>query len=163
MYVITDGEENYSQAHLAKVRRLLVARGVRFFAFLMRSKNPGVAYAEISRDDFRRLAIDTEGMVINYGYRRFSLGDAVEHWDQGASTKGFFAAASQMVSQQMRNYYRLQIQSSAADREWRWKLDVVDQDGRTRKGVDLMYPRQLLPCTYSRASGEANTVCSKAR
>jgi hypothetical protein len=48
IFVITDGEENYSRAHLKKVQQLILAHRVRFYALLMRSQGPFLEYTEVT-------------------------------------------------------------------------------------------------------------------
>jgi hypothetical protein len=72
-------------------------------------------------------------------------------YDLTAKGKANLSATLQEIYDQMKNFYELEIELPAAvDKPRRWKLDVVDDKGRKRKDVTVIYPQELVPCTLPR-------------
>jgi len=55
---------------------------------------------------------------------------------------------TRQLSQQMSEYYRLEIRLPlVVDKPRDWKLEVVDASGKVRRDVEVLYPRRLMPCS----------------
>jgi hypothetical protein len=141
IYVITDGEDNASRTSLRQARRIMMARGVRLFLFLMRRRLD--ADDRVRMDDFEGLAPQTGGMVIRYE----SQGGVPEEWYDGARSQELLASSTRTTDQEIWNYYLLRLELPVAlSREREWKVELLDKNGEKRKDVKLAYPRELLPC-----------------
>jgi hypothetical protein len=56
--------------------------------------------------------------------------------------------ASQIIYREMADYYRLQVElPGPVNKEHEWNLELLDENGRKRKEVDILYPREILPCS----------------
>ena len=145
IYVITDGQDNASRTDLKKARRIMIARGVRLFVFLMRSQLLD-ADDKVHVDDFEGLAPQTGGMLISYASRQHSIAGASEEWHDGR-TRDLLTSSARIVDQEIWNYYLLRVELSVPlSKEHEWRLALLDKNGQKRKDVELAYPRESLRC-----------------
>jgi len=59
--------------------------------------------------------------------------------------------ALQRWYRQMGEFYRLEVRlPKQVDQPTKWKLEVVDADGRPMQEVEIHYPIELMPCANAR-------------
>lgn len=149
IFAITDGHDNASKTSQGDVKKELEARSVRFFAFYLTQFNmpikDGVPGAVVLRD----VALASGGAVLDIPDQN----ETTILYD--SSPKGREAMRVQLsyLYDMMSRYYRLEMQlPSALARATNWNLDIVDERGKTRKDVELFYPRQLASCAMLSAA-----------
>lgn len=137
VYVITDGGDNRSRARESEVRQLLWRNGVRLFAFWLfdpdrSSRSPG-------REAVLGLAEETGG-----GWLSVSLDSALKWYETKPRPAGPLAPA---LYSRMLGFYRIEVElPGQTDKARKWSVEVVDAQGKRRKGLDVYYQRQLMPC-----------------
>ena len=134
IYVITDGGDNSSKERFSQIEGAL--RGVRLFAFLLN----GSLKTEEERSglsDLYELTVRSGGFLVSIspGAGGFNFGDRTI-----ASIRG----STLMLQAQMANFYVLGIElPDNIQKAAHLKVEVVDEQGRSRKGVTVAYPRSL--------------------
>ncbi|MGA2076046.1 MAG: hypothetical protein ABSH52_21365 [Terriglobia bacterium] len=49
--------------------------------------------------------------------------------------------------QQMGRFYRLDVRlPETVEKPTKWKLEVIDTNGKPIRGVEVHYPQELMPC-----------------
>jgi len=147
IYVITDGEDNCSKTTRSQIERQVLGREVRVFSFLLlqpfseRVRTPKEADGLM---DLASLVEETGGgklQLISAGFvgrPRF--------WQSREQKEAALAAAKRLY-QQMGVFYRLELElPQLVDKPRRWKLEVVNEKGKRRHEVAVLYSRHLLPC-----------------
>jgi len=144
--VITDGADNHSTIKPAIVERELESSGVRLFAFLI-SFDMGRAYAPEAiegADELRRLARKTGGNPTSMSFVRDGL--AKESW-KSANPRAVTLAKAGRMRRRIDRFYRVGIRPEMmVDRRRDWKLEVMGENGKPRRDLDVHYPQTLLPC-----------------
>ena len=145
IYAVTDGGENASKVKLARVKQRLLSAQVHLFAFVM-TDPPIVSGAE--QPDPAGL----HEMVNVTGGNMFTLGPPqlpfTEDYWRSQEVHDAIVLKTRQLSQQMSEYYRLEIRLPlVVDKPRDWKLEVVDASGKVRRDVEVLYPRRLMPCS----------------
>ena len=136
IYIISDGGENSSKVHRSDVESKLVGHGIRLFAFILQPKAPFTNPEEAAEPSLlSELAQVTGGMVVD------------EDSAAALDARPKLSAILQRGYVQMAHFYDLEL---SLPKRWvkkqRLRLDIVDQDGKKRKDVNVSYPQYLLPC-----------------
>jgi len=148
IYLITDGADNHSKHKLRQVRDALTTSGTRLFAFLL--LDPMAGGNGPDAQDFRTLANESGGAVAKFGVRYPVIG--TPQWDIHPRTRAAISLGAEVLYRQMENTYRLELElPSVLSKVQKWKLDIVDTQGRKQKEVDVIYPHELFPCTVQAA------------
>jgi len=52
--------------------------------------------------------------------------------------------------QQMGRFYRLDVRlPETVEKPTKWKLEVIDTNGKPIRGVEVHYPQELMPCAMA--------------
>lgn len=145
IYVITDGgEDNSSKTERSKIRRQMLGREVRVFSFLLlqpfgRARTLEEASALMA---LRDLVEETGGGMLEL----VAAGTLPRFWPRSKQDRAALAAAKRLY-QQMGVFYRLELElPQLVDKPRRWNLEVVNEKGKRRHEVSVLYSRHLLPC-----------------
>ena len=148
IYLITDGADNHSKHKLWQLREALTTSGTRLFAFLL--LDPMAGGNGPDAQDFRTLANESGGAVARFGVQ-YRVIDTPQ-WDLQPRTRAAISLGAEVLYRQMENTYRLELELPAVlNKAQKWKLDVVDTQGRKHKDIDVIYPHKLFPCTAQAA------------
>jgi len=145
IYVITDGGDNASKANEAMVRRALLENSVRLFTFLL--GDPLTPEEASGADAIRELTRDTGGFLFGTAASSIFIGSqrtfrfdprAVE--DIKLQTVGLENAVN--------GFYTLNIDATPNEsRSSHLSVEVVDDRGKSRKDLRLIFPRlHVLTC-----------------
>ncbi len=131
VYVVTDGGDNVSKTHPADVKSKFLSRNIRLFVFLVPS-HMSTPNEVASLPDFLDLGTESGGSVLDL---------------TAFSSRTNLNAALDRVYDEMANFYllRLSISGRWTKRE-RLRINVIDSDGKKRKGVDTSVQQLLMPC-----------------
>ena len=134
IYLISDGWESASKARRNDVEAELLARGIRLFVF-----NPGAS--ELPTTEEERAA----AFVLN------DLADLTGATVPITKVEPFrerFASVLQRSYRQTAEFYELHVElpPEPITKRQRWDLQVVDGQGKKRKDLYVIYPRELVPC-----------------
>jgi VWA domain containing CoxE-like protein len=135
IYLISDGGDNASKSRREDVETKLLATGIRVFAF-----NPGKS--EPTNDE-------EETNVAAYMLRDLTgLTGATVPILKVEPFEKQMVSVLQRSYRQTAEFYELHLQLPAEPitKPLRWDLQVVDAQGKKRKGVHVIYPRELAPC-----------------
>ena len=152
IYLITDGGENASRHRPPEVKNALLTRGVRLFTLIVSGwLHPGSWTApprerQLYGERLREIAEVTGGCFFSLAPVDYSATE-IMHDQPTSEERDSILRRAEHIYQQMGHYYRIEVKlPSAVDQPRGWKLEVVDERGKKRKGVELAYPRKLLPC-----------------
>ena len=142
IYIVSDGEDNDSQARVKQVEDTLLALRIRTYLFEVPSFYR-YSDLEASAEDSMLLARTTGGYNLllrrNLGY--------TEQFDLGPAARAVIEKGVRYIHDQTTNFYRLGLDvRELVDKKREWSLEVVDSQGRKRKGIEVIYPHELLPC-----------------
>lgn len=138
VYIVTDGLENSSKAHKRDVEAKFLARGIRLFAFVLYDQYMGLP---LNPDEGPALLSDlaeaTGGLVVDADAERSS------------NARERLKTELNLAYNQMAQFYALQLSIPGRwAKKQRLRLEIVDQDGKKRKDVNVSYPQYLLPCPH---------------
>lgn len=150
IYVFTDGLDSASKKHKSDVERILLDRGIRFFATLVLT-TPGfrMRTAREARkvEELADLAEQSGGSMLELPFRSFGARGQYDVSSEGQ--KKIFQAADG-IFKQMQQSYLLEVDlAKEVDRPRSWKLKAVS-DSVQFKGFHLHYPRTLTPCSAAK-------------
>jgi VWA domain containing CoxE-like protein len=140
VYLISGGAENRSKARPEAVEKEYLERGIRIYVFdPLSSKRPFLPTVE-----------ESEGASLLSNLSKLTGGSALDlpgDFPLQASRERL-ATDLHRLYQQMANPYelRLALPTGTIRKPQHWDLDVVDNQGRKRKDVQVVYPRELVPC-----------------
>jgi Mg-chelatase subunit ChlD len=143
VYLISDGYENASKIGREEVTRELVAKRIRLYILRL---GGGQFFATEEENTESALAADlaeaTGGSVLNL------------YLDSSESNSEHTKLVLQRLYRQMADFYEMRLQMPAMlPRKWQpWNLEVVDERGKKRKDIHVIYPHTLAPC------GEGNPI-----
>lgn len=147
IYAITDGGDNISHKTEEDVQTRLLSKGVRFFAFYMTENNFPTEEERLGPRVLHSLAALTGGAVLDIPNSSLS-----PLYDLSPKGRERMAAQLRYLYDLMVSFYQLEIELPApVDKQRHWDLEVVDKHGKTRKGVSLFYPQELMPCRIEAA------------
>ncbi len=150
IYALTDGEDNRSHAKPREVEVELLRAGVRLYAVII---TPLVWNRTVSHDDIvgrkplSSVVEATGGNVLTLPCTRASSPYADI---KATTTDEVVDLAFQRLYQQMGEFYRLEVRlPEKVDKPAKWKLEVIDANGKPMKGVEVHYPQELMPCVVA--------------
>jgi hypothetical protein len=137
---ISDGGDNISKTTPSEVEKALQQAGVRLCASLFHGGASGLTIEESAgRASLHRIMETTGGNGIEFIDFDLSRGD----YKQGAE---LFKTADHLL-QRMVAFYRLEIRLPLAiEKPEGWKLEVVNETEKRRRGLLVSYPRHLFLC-----------------
>jgi hypothetical protein len=158
IYAVTDGQDHSSHVKPRRVEMALECTGVRLFLFLFRSSLKDYPFAWIlspagtvaGPDRIRQFVETTGGNWINL----LPVGHGIRGKEGFEATEAELSAvggAARQLYAQMAEVYRLDVAlPMEVDKSRQWKLEVVDEQGKKRKDLKLIYPRRLAPCVAAK-------------
>jgi hypothetical protein len=135
VYLISDGGENSSQTRLREVKREFLAAGIRVFAFRLAD---GKYFREVASEPMllEDLTSTTGGAIVDFD------------GSPSAKDRDLFRRVLARGYDEMAHFYQVEIElPSSLKRERRLGLEVVDEQGKKRKDVQVFYPQELPPCS----------------
>jgi VWFA-related protein len=152
IYIMTDGDDNYSHASRSDVEGALVAAGVRFFPLLPPSidlvggsRTKGNLDVEASLETQTRKTL--EDVADNTGGALFTFYDRQINGARVPFTPGELGVALKQLSALTHEFYRLEIElPQPNDKNRDWKIEVVDPIRKDKSTLVARYPHKLTPC-----------------
>jgi len=146
IYAVTDGGDNASRTDPGKVEKALLTEGVRLFAVVTSSETPtNRRSSEVTEgvNRLRSMVEATGGNMLTLQYGSVVQGSHIKaHTYEEALN-----LALQRMYQQMGEFYRVEVSlPEQFEKPTKWKLEVVDANGRPMRGVEVHYPQELMPC-----------------
>lgn len=137
IYVFTDGGDNLSKLNRGDIERLLLSRGIRLFWF-------DVYHRYFPTEQGREGQIDVGDLVKTSGGLQVTADDATFTKSQE------FNELVGGIYDSMKSFYVLNVETPAGvDDRHAWDLQVMDDQGKRLKGVQVFYPKRLTPCTLT--------------
>lgn len=148
IYVVTDAMDNKSRTQPKTAEEDLLRMGVRLFSAVMNlglgrrvvtpdANGPDQLHSVVKATGGNALIFpaDTTLDWIPLGYiRARTSADAVD-------------VALSRLYEQMGEFYRLDLKlPETVDRRTKWKLEVIDANGKSMGSVEIHYPQELMPC-----------------
>ena len=146
IYAVTDGEDNASQTGPSKTKEALFTAGIRLFAVVLVPHHAvrGRVPADSEFDRLHSMVEATGGDVLAFPYQ----GAWRPYSALNAKTRANAVdLALQCLCEEMGEFYRLELRSPITlDKPTKWKLEVIEANGRPGRRVEVHYPEQLMPC-----------------
>jgi hypothetical protein len=137
IYLISDGGDNRSKLRRRDVERLLLAKGIRLFPVILSSGYASTSVAE-AVSEITHLSEVTGGGIV-YAWR-----------DQFANGSDQLSAQIKAANELTKSFYKLELELPPRfEAEHRWELEVVNENGKRRRDVEVRYPKELVPCPES--------------
>ncbi len=147
IYALTDTADNKSRTEPKKLRESLLTLGVRLFGvvtepdFWRRGRSPD---EDSGRSHFHSMVSATGGSMLNV---RLGNPWSIDPYIAAETNEGSLNLALLRLYEQMGKFYRLDVRlPQTVDKPTKWKLEVVDADGKPMRGVEVHYPQELMPC-----------------
>lgn len=147
IYVLTDGGDNRSETKQKKVGQELVRAGFRLFAAVMteavadRARTPEEAEGPHQLHSVVDL---TGGVMLTLP---LDITSPAGFYHDAKTRQAALDLALRRLFEQMGEFYRLDVRlPETVDKPTKWKLEVVNSDGKPIKGVEVHYPQELMPC-----------------
>jgi Mg-chelatase subunit ChlD len=131
VFVISDGGDNQSTLKQRDIESTLLARGVRFFGFIVPSTPFPTEEERSGPSLMRALAQVTGGTAID-------IGD-----DLTPKGRARIASALRNVYHQIELFYQLELPPGDRERRRHIKIEVVDEMGKRRSDLKLTYPQDV--------------------
>jgi hypothetical protein len=145
IYAITDGGENASAESKRHIGLALQKSEVRLFVFMLNGPvdDPD---EDTGRRELHDLALGSGGFGSSVG--PYSLTARMNgSYDYDNRVVARIRAWTQVLEAEIGNFYIIQIETPASSfKSEDWKLQVLDDQGRTRKDVSVVYPHPLAGC-----------------
>jgi hypothetical protein len=142
IYVISDGADNHSNIHADAVKRMLLEKGIRLFATHVSMRIYLTEEERLGPELLKELAESSGGFVLSPGEN--IQGD----YDLSEKGRARLALALRELYDQIDHFYELQVLLPAMGHKLKsWKMSIVDNNGRKRNDVYLMYPHQVAACS----------------
>ncbi len=144
---LTDGEDNASRAEARTAQEELLAGQVRLFGIVtIRELSPRARAPEEAAgpEQLHSMIEATGGNTLFVPYVAMSE----PYINIRAKTAADAAdLALQRLFRQMGEFYRLEVRlPEKVDKPTKWKLEVLDANGKPMRGVEVHYPQELMPC-----------------
>lgn len=150
LFVVSDGV--VKPTGLTQAEELLLSAGVRVFVLLLRRTGADFLpdTTGVYPNGFLGMAENTGGLAIIptwYVVMRQDQELTREQEKQQEAALSYGVRLYGQLHTEMVEFYRLQVEvPQALDKAHEWKLEVVDENGRKRKGLIVTYPQRLFPC-----------------
>jgi hypothetical protein len=151
IYAVTDAGDNKSQTQPKRVEEDLLKAGVRLFSVVV-DHGPGMRGAspeEIERRNrFPSMVEATGGNVLTLPYGATTRPDPhIKGKTRGEAVE----LAVHRLYEQMGKFYRLDLRlPETVDKPTEWKLEVIDENGKPDRQVEVHYPHRLMPCAKAK-------------
>jgi len=146
IYAITDGGDNKSRNSVREVQRALETAGVRVFALAlthMDSQHANTPEEEYGKSILQQVVDDTGGMQLE----PIEI-TPVQFLRLGEGEKHRIAKALKLLYQEMLRPYEVEIElPQTTEKPSMWRLTLSDKKRREVRGLQVAYPRELMPCT----------------
>lgn len=147
IYAVTAARDTASQIRPERVEEELLTAGVRLYAVVTtpvlwsRARSPEEIEAS---KRFLSMVEATGGNALTLPYAATSQ----PYYDIKAKTRAdALDLAFHRLYKQMGEFYRLDLSfPETVEKPTKWKLEVIDANGRPFRGVEVHYPQQLMPC-----------------
>ncbi len=142
IFLISDGGDNVSHTRISSVKKLLLERGVRLFSFIPLNQIFPTEEVRIGPEALTDLTNNTGGRPMTF--ERLSRSG----WDNSPdalardSEMGNYMYVLAASSYDLKIEVGREIKSPIA-----LKLKMVGSDGKEVRNLQLLYPRELMPCT----------------
>lgn len=150
VYVITDGDDNSSQATLVQATAALLHSGVRLFAFLFDVPLPApdddpiaIAQEQNGRDSLRKMVDDSGGSVFSIPGRRLYRASKDLDYTYDKENRAKLELYTKELNDQVNGFWTLELAELSLNKDSRINVEIVDHKGKTRKDVGVTYPRLL--------------------
>jgi hypothetical protein len=129
--VLSDGQDNHSEASSTTVERAYWSKGIRIFLVEFNDHYLQTQNDKAGEQDSAEVSVVSGGLV-----RRIARPEA-----------GDILSATHEVEDSLSNYYLVVVGGPQSGQEAAsLQLDVVDSSGRRRKDVRLSFPKKHWPC-----------------
>jgi len=136
IYAVTDGGDNASRASTKDLKRTLIARGTRFFAFIFENTPHESEDETLGAIETGEIARDTGGSDVSFSIGLYNKASAP------------LPSALPQLYDQIAYFYQLEVALPfTTGKGLRWNIDVLDDHGQRRKDVTVYYPRDAAPCS----------------
>jgi hypothetical protein len=140
VYLISDGFENASKVLRAEVRREFLVKGIRIYTFCLQLQAPPMLnYDELGTGAglLKELSDLTGGEAL------------IPQLNFSEAGQDRLGSELQKLYQEMTEFYELQLDvpGELLGKGQRWDLEVLDRNGKRRKDLRVVYPRQLTSCS----------------
>lgn len=142
IFLISDGADNRSHAHMRDVQNLFLERGLRLFCFISVEDNVPIMERRIGRDSLESVAQETGG-------RSFTLetDSRMWGWDRSKQSLERHHQYGQYMSLLAASGYKLELEVPLAiQKAAPLKLSILGSKGEVKHNMQSLYPRELLPC-----------------
>jgi len=147
IFAMTDGGDNRSRTKPERVEQDLLGTRVRLFAALIdqRRDRRGTAPGEV--EGANRLLSMVEATGGNMLSLRYAGALYPYPYFKTKTRTEAISLALQRLCEQMGEFYLLELRlPETVDKETKWKLEVIEANGRPGRKVQVHYPGQLMPC-----------------
>jgi hypothetical protein len=142
---LTDGEDNKSQTTTRAVEEELLSGWIRLFGIVMLHPLRSAILPEgIGPEKLYSMVEATGGNGLNLPY---TASERPYNYIPVQSSADAVNLALQRLFLQMGEFYRVEMKlPETVEKPTKWKLEVVNADGKPMKGVEVHYPQELMPC-----------------
>lgn len=142
IYLISDGGDNCSKATPSLVEHSLLDSGIRVFAFLLNDRGKE---EKLSPELIGDLTRQSGGLIANVDALQPPYGR--DDYRLNSKIRAAIQDATLMILSQLSNFYVLSIEGvDPSSKAKHWDLEVIDAQGRKRKGITLVYQHLLPSC-----------------
>ena len=144
IYAITDAGDNSSFISARHVRDVLIASGVRLFAFLF--DETALTEQEASQDAFLEMMTDSGGFAFGFRGQRGIIGPSWRlQYDYDQKSRNTVEGYTRVLNAAASGYWTLEFKAPVLNKRGKVKVEVLDQAGKARKDIMLAYQRFLMP------------------
>lgn len=147
IYAITDGGDNQSSLSAKKLQLQLLRHQVRLFAFVL--DDPLAPKEDVEkRRNFFEVVENTGGFIFGGASDQALSSITGPHYRFDMPARERVEAQTALLIAQLIGSYRLDINAKQAlPDEAHVSLEVINERGKRRKDVTVLFPRRLLRCT----------------
>lgn len=150
VYVITDGWDNASRARIKQIEGALLSSGVRLFTSLLINSRVLLAGWPEPLENFVELVKTTGGNRLDV----FSTPiGPVSTFDLAEKERAVLQLNLEQLYREMTEYYRLEVEPQRrVDKPRKWKLELAEIPGVSKKDLGIVYQHKLAPCSAPTSS-----------
>ncbi|MGC9993943.1 MAG: vWA domain-containing protein [Terriglobia bacterium] len=150
IYALTDAGDNKSQTKARKAAEQLGTAGMRFFAVLIRRDVQDRARTPEELEGPNQLQSVVNVTGGNMLTLPLVITSPVRSYYDAKTRQTALDLALQRLYQQMGEFYRVELKlPGTVDKPTKWKLNVIDANGKPMRGVEVHYPQELMPCAMA--------------
>jgi hypothetical protein len=146
IYAITDGGDSGSNLNSKKLENQLLRHRVRLFAFLL--DEPFAPKEELAQQqNFLQIVVNTGGFTFGASSDQMLSSAGGPRYRLDIPARERIEAQTELLVAQIGGIYRLDIRpTQALPDESRISLELVNDKGKRRKDVIVLFPRRLMRC-----------------